>query len=168
MTTILAPARNVTLLLAGGFVYLLVLFPVRGFSFQVKDNETCVLQGSVEDPSGRVVPGARISLEPVPVEPRRWRGGRGAPADRWVFTDERGFYCFSDIAPGLYRMRVTATGFEQKTFTSVIVKAGEKNVIDVVLWLAIKNEVITVTATATRTERFIESVPIRIKVSPSA
>lgn len=172
MKTMRTLARNITILLVRGFACLLVLLLVNDFCLKAEDNETCVLQGIVKDPDGRVVPGARILLEPelAPDRPqrlrRRRRGDRQTPADNLVFTDGRGFYCFSNIDPGVYRIRVTAAGFEEKHFTFVMVKAGEKNVIDVVLSLAIKEEVIIVTATATRTERLIENVPIRIEIVP--
>jgi outer membrane receptor for ferrienterochelin and colicins len=168
MKTMRALARNTTIFLVRGFTCLLVLLLVNDFCLKAEDNGTCVLQGIVKDPAGAVVPRARIFLEPelAPgrAQPRRWRGGRQTPADNLVFTDGGGFYCFPDIDPGVYQMRVTAAGFEEKQLTSVMVRAGEKNVMDVVLSLAAKEEVITVTATATRTVKEIENVPIRTEL----
>jgi outer membrane receptor for ferrienterochelin and colicins len=168
MKTMRALARNIAIFLVRGFACLLVLLLVNDFCLKAEDNGSCVLQGIVRDPAGGVVPGARMLLEPelAPerAQPRRRRGGGQTPADNLVFTDGRGFYCFSEIDPGFYQMRVKAAGFEEKQFTSVTVRAGGKNVINVVLSLAAKEEVITVTATATRTEKEIENVPIRTEL----
>jgi outer membrane receptor for ferrienterochelin and colicins len=150
-----------------GIALLLVLLFIIVFPLKADDNGACMLQGTVRDPGGLVVPGARILLEFDAARPKQWRGGRGRPADGWVLTDEKGSYCFSDIDPGVYIMRVVAEGFEEKRLTSIAARTGEKNVIDFVLSLITKEEVVTVTATATRTEKLIESIPIRTEIIPA-
>ena len=170
MKTLLTLARNIAIFLVKGFACLLFFLLVSVFCLKAEDNGTCVLQGIVKDPVGGVVPGVRILLEaelvPERAQPRHRRGGMQTSAQNLVFTDGRGFYCFSDIDPGVYQMRVTAAGFEEKQLTSVIVRTGEKNVIEVVLSLAAREEVITVTTTATRTVKEIENAPIRLEVVP--
>jgi outer membrane receptor for ferrienterochelin and colicins len=146
---------------------LLVLSFIVVCPLKAEDDGACMLQGTVRDPGGLLVPGARVLLEPAVEGPKRWRGGRGRPAEEWVLTDEKGSYCFSDIDPGVYAIRVTAEGFEEKRLTSIMVGTGEKNVIDIVLSLITKEEVITVTATATRTEKLIENIPIRTEIIPA-
>jgi len=163
MKTIRASARNPAILLGRSFACLVVFLLINDSCLEAQGNGTCVLEGTVKDPDGGVVPGARILLEPESAperqQRRRIRGGsRQTPAGDLVFTDGGGFYCFSDIDPGLYHVRVTAAGFNEKQFASVMVRADEKNVIDVALSLAVREEVVTVTATATRTTRSGSSI----------
>jgi hypothetical protein len=61
---------------------------------------TTTLRGSVSDPSGAVVPNATVSVTEVTT------GLRAARA-----TDAQGGYVFSPIAPGDYRITVSASGF---------------------------------------------------------
>ena len=147
-------------------VCLLVFLLVWDFALMAEDNDVCVLQGIVTDPSGAVVPGVRISLQKQQGPRWRKRGGMRKPAEKLMMTDEKGFYCFSGIDAGVYRIRVTAEGFEEKQLEYAAVSEGETRVIDIVLSLALKEEVVTVTVTATRTERLLENVPIRVEVVP--
>jgi outer membrane receptor for ferrienterochelin and colicins len=147
-------------------VCLFSLLLVWDFPLIAGNNDTCLLQGIVTDPSGGVVPGARILLEKQKRRQRRHRGGIGKPTEKLALTDEKGFYCISDLDAGEYQMSVRAKGFEEKQLESVAVSESEKKVINIVLSLALKEEVVTVTATATRTERLLENVPIRVEVVP--
>lgn len=63
-----------------------------------------VLNGSVTDPTGAVIPGATVTLT--------GEGGNAAP--RTVHTDAHGNYTISGLAAGTYQLTVSATGF--KTF----------------------------------------------------
>jgi outer membrane receptor for ferrienterochelin and colicins len=149
------------------FVLLLALPLSVIFHLKAEDNIACMLQGTVTDPGSLVVPGAKVLLESDLVRPKQWQGGTRMTADRWVLTDEKGSYCFSDIDPGVYTIQVTAEGFEEKRLPSITARTGEQNVIDIVLSLIAKEEVITVTATATRTEKLIENIPIRTEIIPA-
>src|ERR1035438_8474345 len=57
-----------------------------------------ILQGTVTDPSGAVVPGALVQL-------------RGPGPEQRATTDETGRYGFATLRPGKYTMRVIARGF---------------------------------------------------------
>ena len=145
---------------------MLVLLLIWDLALIAGENDACLLQGVVTDPSGGVVPEVRILLEKQKRPRQRRRGGIGKLTEQFALTDEKGFYCFSDIDAGEYRMSATAEGFEEKQFASVTVSEGEKKVIDIALSLALKEEVVTVTVTATRTERLLENVPIRLELIP--
>src|SRR5262245_32124760 len=62
--------------------------------------------GTVEDPTGSVVPGAGITIT-----------NAATGASREVKADESGRYTASNLLPGDYTMVVTATGFRTLTRT---------------------------------------------------
>jgi outer membrane receptor for ferrienterochelin and colicins len=147
-------------------IYWLVLLLFINVPLWAEDKDACILQGKVTDPSGAVVQGAEVSLEAGGRHRRRRRKIRHGRPDTMILTDKEGRYCFSNVEAGEYRLTVTAQGFEEMQFPSVILGAGDKKVIDIMLSLARKEEVVTVTSTATRTERLLENVPIRVEVVP--
>jgi len=166
MKIILKLTRCISFVSLKAPVCLFVLMLVWDFPLIADDSDTCLLQGVVTDPSGGVVPGARILLQKPKRRQRRHRGGIGKSTEKLTLTDEKGFYCISDMDAGEYRMSVTAKGFEEKQLESVAVSESERKVYNIVLSLALRKEVVTVTATATRTERLLENVPIRVEVVP--
>lgn len=72
------------------------------------------LQVTVADQSGAVIPGARVTLQPL--EPG------GAPAE--VATDARGEAVFPPVPPGRYTLRATFPGFETREVDDVRLRAG--------------------------------------------
>ena len=105
-------------------LYLLALLLVWDFALMAEENGACMLQGFVTDPGGGAVPGVRILLEKQAEQGQR--RGSEKRADKSRITDGEGFYCFSEIDAGVYRMRATAEGFGEKKFASVAVVAGAK------------------------------------------
>src|SRR5207237_5983955 len=61
-------------------------------------------------------------------------------------TDEQGNYVFTALAPGRYTLRVAQPGFAAYENQGIEVQAGRTEPLNVVLTVAIEQEVVTVTA----------------------
>ena len=107
----------------------------------------CALEGVVTDSSGASVPDALVLLE---------------PSNESVATQKDGSFCFPETDVSLTTLVVIAQGFEEGR-TPVRLSASESTPVNVVLFPAILEEVVTVT-TATRTVRRIEEVPVRTEL----
>ena len=95
-------------LLAGSLMFLL---PNVGFS----QANTATLHGSVTDPSGAVVSGAKVTLT--------------NENTRAVITQESGSggeYVFPFVPPASYALRVEAAGFKTLTVANIVLSAGQQ------------------------------------------
>ncbi len=92
------------------------------------------MRGQVADALGGVVVGATVTAADA------------AGVERTATTDEEGRYAFPSLAPGRYAVRVAAPGFTLYENLEVEVTAGRTEPLDVVLTVAIEEEVVTVTA----------------------
>jgi Carboxypeptidase regulatory-like domain len=93
------------------------------------------LSGTVKDPSGAVVSGAAVWLEPLP---------RGTPLQ--TTTDAQGRFRFEEAAGGSYRLNVTKDGFEPSQRTVTV--AGKP--IDISVFLKLKIMTTTVQVSGRR------------------
>ena len=93
--------------------------------------QTGTLHGTVQDPSGAVVPGAAISLT-----------GGAQPAQTKSGAD--GQYAFRSIAPGTYSVSVTAKGFAPLTIPSFTLVAGQAKELNLPLAIAVEQQEVTV------------------------
>src|SRR5262249_18535418 len=102
------------------------------------------LVGNVTDPSSAAIGGAKV----VATNP-------GTGFSRETTTDDRGGYLFSDLQPGTYRLRVTASGFGAFTQTDAQVSTNAVLRVDVRMQLATASESVTVAGavTALQTDR---------------
>jgi len=92
------------------------------------------LQGTVTDPSGATVPGARVTVT-----------NNVTGANQTAVVDARGIYSFYGLAPGSYTLRIQSPGFV--TYTAVAyVTQGRTASIDARLSLGQASEVVTVEA----------------------
>jgi hypothetical protein len=90
------------------------------------------LRGEVTDPSGALVPGAKILVS----------------SDHWSATisaDETGQFAVSGLAPGTYEVTVSFDGFAPFDKSGLVVSAGDQTEVDASLDLAILMQEITVT-----------------------
>jgi len=124
---ILCERRN----FAGHRSFLLLLL---AFLLSAGGARAATVEGTVLDPSGRAVPGARVSLlsPPVPLEERQ--------------TDARGHFEFTGLRGGTYRLVATVPGFAA---SPVQVKVGEseRQTVDFRLVLSAVQEHVVVSAT---------------------
>ncbi len=146
--------------------YFLVFLLLTANSLSAEETDFCNLRGTVTDPSGAVVQGAKVILK-TDRGHQRGPGETSSLTDKTTYTDKEGKYHFLNIKSGEYQLRITAQGFEEMQFPSVLLNIGETKVLDIVISLAKMQQVLTVTSTVTRTEKLLENVPIRVEVIPS-
>ncbi len=96
---------------------------------------TASLNGTVTDPQGAVVSGAKITL----THPATGSSREGT-------TSSDGSYVFSSLAAGNYTMKVTAQGFATQEVTGIELEVGRAGTLNVGMKVAAGGEVITVTS----------------------
>lgn len=95
------------------------------------------LTGVVRDPSGAVVPGAKVTLTDV-----------GKQYDHTTRTDAEGRYLLRPLPPSTYRLVVDAKGFVPYARDSVVLDVNQNATLDVSLRIGATNEKVLVTAEA--------------------
>src|SRR5436190_3496576 len=93
--------------------------------------------GQITDPSGAVVPQSKIELR-----------DNATGALRSTNADAAGQYAFAQVAPGLYSITVSASGFAKTVAPSVKVEVGKTVTINMSLSLGKPTEVVEVHSTA--------------------
>ena len=91
--------------------------------------------GTVEDPSGAVVPNAALSLT-----------NAGTGATREIKADEQGRYTAASLSPGTYSLKITAPGFRTLTRTGIAVTINNITRAEVRLEVGQLAEQVTVSA----------------------
>ena len=94
------------------------------------------ISGLVSDPAGAVVPGAKV----VAVDE--------AGLKRDMVTDASGHFRLPQLAPGLYRVEISAKGFTPAKIAGVVVEITKTTVTDVTLKVGTQAEVVEVTGQA--------------------
>ncbi|HLG98934.1 MAG TPA: TonB-dependent receptor [Bryobacteraceae bacterium] len=91
--------------------------------------------GTVRDPSGSVVPGAKVDLV-----------NTGTNGVRSVQTDSNGSYQFVNVDVGTYQINVDSSGFQKATVQSFDLGARQTQRVDITLQLATQATAVTVEA----------------------
>ncbi len=94
---------------------------------------TATLTGRVTDPSGAVVPQARVTAV-----------GLATGVNRVTTTDPEGNYNIPSLQPGNYSVSVQATGFADYKLASVTLQVDQSVTVDVKLGIASTGEVVQV------------------------
>jgi hypothetical protein len=95
------------------------------------------ISGFVKDPSGAVVPNARVVIK-----------SEATGVTRETTTNESGFYIVTNVPPGYYTMTAEAPGFKKYTSTGNKLDPNAALAIEAVLQIGAATETIEVTATA--------------------
>ncbi|HEX8249143.1 MAG TPA: carboxypeptidase regulatory-like domain-containing protein, partial [Pyrinomonadaceae bacterium] len=95
------------------------------------------IRGTVTDAQGAVVPNATVTIT-----------NTGTNQTQDITTDEDGGYRFSNLQPGVYSLKTTASGFAQFTQERVVVEVGQVTPIEVQLGLTGQTANVEVTAEA--------------------
>lgn len=90
------------------------------------------IQGTVTDETGGVIPGAIVSAV----------NSRGIP--KTAGTSENGAYTINGLAPGVYTIRITTTGFAPFEKPGVEITPGRPVTLDAPLKVALANQEVTV------------------------
>ncbi|MBZ5523934.1 MAG: TonB-dependent receptor [Acidobacteriia bacterium] len=92
------------------------------------------LNGTVEDPNGRAVPKASISLR-----------NQDTNNVYTTTTNNMGYYLLPSLPPGKYEMKVDATGFAPQTRQGMALTVGQVSTVDIKLTIGEHREVVDVT-----------------------
>jgi hypothetical protein len=93
--------------------------------------------GTVKDPAGRVIRGARVTLTNV-----------GTATSRTASSGAQGSYAFLNLEPAHYSVSVAAPGFVSQTFTDVVLQARQVVRVDARLRVGSETTVVTVKGSA--------------------
>jgi Carboxypeptidase regulatory-like domain len=93
-----------------------------------------VLSGTVTDPTGALVPGAKVTLSSATEN-----------ATRDTVADSKGQYVIPAIPPGTYALTVNANGFQPQTFNNIRLTSGQGSTLNVSLALSKTTQETTVT-----------------------
>ena len=100
------------------------------------------LEGTVTDPSGSVIVGAAVKIVAV-----------GTGLTEQQRTNSRGYYRFSGLAVGTYRVSTSGSGFETKVVEDVVLRVGQTRTLDVQLGVGAIAEQIEVKASTAPEDR---------------
>ncbi|HKD59643.1 MAG TPA: carboxypeptidase regulatory-like domain-containing protein [Terracidiphilus sp.] len=108
---------------------------------------TASLSGTVTDPTGAVVPGAKVTVHSL-----------GTGADREFVTDAAGIYVVPSLQPGDYKVQATATGFGTFTVEKVTLNVDQKATVN--MQLAVSSAGVTVQVSAAAMQIESETVTV--------
>lgn len=123
--------RSLVLLAATMLLLALVAVPVAAQTLYGS------LTGLIEDPSGSVVPGAKVALTNT---------GTGQVYE--AVADSNGIYTITNVLPGVYDLKVTQQGFKTQTRSGLNVSANVVNRTNIRMEVGALTEQITVAADA--------------------
>jgi len=113
-------------------VFLLALFLAPGL---VLAQGLGTIVGTVTDPSGGVVPNAKVTIV-----------NEGTSAARDTVTDAQGYYVFPSLRPSTYALKVEVAGFATFSRAGITLQADESVTVNVPLGLAQTGQEVTVEA----------------------
>src|SRR2546428_4906578 len=94
---------------------------------------TATLNGTVTDPQGAAVAGAKVTLL-----------NQATGVTRETTSDTQGFYTFANVAPGDYTVRVESASFAKAEVKDIRLEVGRASTVDVKLSLAKVGETVIV------------------------
>jgi Carboxypeptidase regulatory-like domain len=97
-----------------------------------------ILSGSVTDPSGAVVAGAKIEAK-----------NEGTGVSSTTLSTSSGSYQFAELPLGTYNVNIAAAGFKTASYSNVVVQVNTTTPLNVKLELGQSSESVTVTASST-------------------
>ncbi|HLH19709.1 MAG TPA: carboxypeptidase-like regulatory domain-containing protein [Bryobacteraceae bacterium] len=95
------------------------------------------INGFVKDPSGSVVPNAKVTVK------------NQSGLERQANTSEAGYYTITNVPPGIYQVEVEAAGFKKFDSAANKLDPSATLTVDVTLAVGSATETVEVTATAT-------------------
>src|SRR5262249_37946819 len=124
-------AMRITRIVFGfGFVCVLFCLPVMA-------QTTSNIEGTIKDPKGAVVSGAKITAT-----------SSSLAIERTTTSDENGFYRLTALPAGTYTIAVSSTGFASTSFSGVELTVNRTVSLDVQLEVGNVKEQINITAEA--------------------
>ena len=102
---------------------------------------TATLSGMVTDPSGAVVPNARITVHSL-----------ATGIERVVVTDDAGIYVIPSLEPGDYQVQASASGFSLFTVQKVTLGVDQRVTVNMALSVGSAGETVQVEAASSQIE----------------
>jgi len=102
---------------------------------------TGAVQGRVADPSGALIPGARVEL-----------ANEQTNSTAAQTSSENGTFTFNLVPPGIYTLRTTAEGFQAKSMSGIRVEINKTVRVDVTLVVGAVTETVEVSAEVSRVD----------------
>src|SRR5271165_19879 len=121
--------QGATVLAALVFTFFATRLPASG-----QGETTSAIVGSVVDPTGSAIAGAKVTITSTENGLRRS-----------VNTDDTGRFSFPQLKPGRYSVRAEANQFEAQENNSVVAGLGQKQTVDFALKIATSDQTVTVT-----------------------
>jgi Carboxypeptidase regulatory-like domain len=115
------------------FVLLTVIFSLPSFSRA--QETTGALEGTVKDPTGAVVPDAKVSVTTPTLV--------GAKTTE---SDSKGYYHFSNLPPGAYLVTVEAHGFATLKREGLVIEVGHLPTLDLTVQVGSESQIVDVTS----------------------
>jgi hypothetical protein len=111
------------------------------------------LTGIATDPTGSVVSNASVVLT------------EGSTQTRYTtVTNAQGIYAFTEVAPGVYDLSITAPSFKQYSQHGITIVVGQTSTVNTVLAAGVTSEIVTVNSDASQLQT--ESSDIGTSISP--
>ena len=140
-----------------GYLTILICLPASSAAAQ---SATATLSGTVKDESGAVVPNAVVKLT-----------DNAKAFERTANADGDGNFIFTQLAPSVYTVVVTQTGFAETRLSNVVLNVNDQNSLRIQLKAAGANATVNVTGNAAQISespavstvvdrRFIENQPL--------
>src|SRR6266702_4791375 len=118
----------------GSVLTVLCMLTLTSTAAIAQTSTTATLRGTVQDPSGAVLPGASVTVTSA-----------GTKATQTVVTDSHGQYQFASLFPGAYDLRVELSGFKTYEQKGISLSPNDTRGTDVRLEIGQQSETITVT-----------------------
>jgi hypothetical protein len=116
---------------------IILALPILAASLWAQGETTSAIVGSVSDPTGAAIPGAKVTITST-----------DTGLTRSVLTDDAGRFNFPQLKPGPYSLKVDADRFESQQNNSVQAGLGQKQTADFTLQIAASSQNVIVTERA--------------------
>lgn len=120
-----------------GRIVLAILLCIFGGGLLQAQQTTGAIQGTVMDPSGAYIPGAKLVLS-----------NEATGVKRNAVTQSSGTYSFNAIAPGIYSLTAVASGFKTVVVRGIHVQVALTTTANVSLQIGTASQVVNVTGAA--------------------
>lgn len=128
---------NTRLRQTGYSLLLMAVCAILSISAQAQTSGNATLRGSVTDPSGAVVPQAKVVLRDEQTQ-----------LERQANANEDGSFLFASLPPGTYSVKVEAAGFKSYTLNRLVISPSETRGLNIAMEIGATTESVTVTSEA--------------------
>ena len=120
----------------------ITLFILCNACFAIAQTSSATLQGTVTDPQGQVVPGAKVTaLSPA------------TGLQRQVTSNEAGLYVVNFLPVGAYTVTVEARSFKQARLENITLEIGQTRALDIALEIGTVEQTVTIVDSAPPLDR---------------